>query len=455
MLSAKLKTVLSLLALLAPLPTAALTLTQAWFMALDNDPLYLAAVKDQLAGEEYIAIGRAGLLPKASMSYQRVPRNWQKQQYPQSTSSGQKKEVTQYQQYDSYSGSLTLVQPLFDYQAYARYRIGIMQKMQSDERYRGSLHDLQNRLVNAWLELAEARQRLELATLQKHVLEAQRDLTQRQLESGEGTSTDVIETRSALNIAIADEIDARDTVDTANIALSTIIGVDLLDTRSLPILSTKPLQLPLASTDYQYWENKARAYNPDILAGGHNVEEKRHQIESSRADAFPRVQLFATHSESDSGSDNTIHQKYRTDSIGLRISMDIFSGGGVSASTRQAAARYQQAQYLYDAQRLNTFKEIKKALKKYRQAPARISAYTSAVAAANRKVDATKKSILVGQRMNIDLLNAEHTLYKTRVELSAEKHAAIKAWFGLLAQTGEISSEYFMLMDSYFVQASQ
>ncbi len=41
-------------------------------------------------------------------------------------------------------------------------------------------------------------------------------------------------------------------------------------------------------------------------------------------------------------SDNTVN-RYRTDSIGVQVSMPIYSGGGVSASTRQAAARYGQA----------------------------------------------------------------------------------------------------------------
>ena len=52
----------------------------------------------------------------------------------------------------------------------------------------------------------------------------------------------------------------------------------------------------------------------------------------------------------------------------------------------------------------------------------RLAAYASAVDAARRQIEATKKSIQAGQRMNIDLLNAEQSFYKTKVELTAEKH---------------------------------
>ncbi|HDS9456049.1 TPA: TolC family outer membrane protein [Enterobacter asburiae] len=450
MLSAHFTRVLYFLALMAPFSADALTLAQGWFMALDNDPHYRAAVKDQLAGEEYIPIGRAGLLPKVSVSYQRAPRNWQRQQYQQSNVLGERSEVVQHQQYDSHSGSLTVVQPLFDYDAYAGYRIGIIKKLQSDERYRSSLIDLQNRFITAWLDVAEAHQRLQLAALHRQGLEEQKKQTQRQFESGEGSITDVTETASALSLAVADEVEARDTLDTANVALSAIVGMVLSDTSALPMLGEKPLKLPLASRDYQYWERKASSHNPDILSAGHSVEEKRYEIERSRAGALPRIQLYAMHSENDSSNDNTINQKYRTDSIGMRVSMDLFSGGGVSASVRQAAARYEQAKYLHDAQRLVTYSEIKKSLNKCLHAPERIAAYASAVEAARRQVEATQKSIQAGQRMNIDLLNAEQSFYKTKVELTAEKHAVIKAWVSLLAQTGEINNDNVMLLNSYF-----
>ncbi|MEM5491491.1 TolC family protein, partial [Enterobacter cloacae] len=99
------------------------------------------------------------------------------------------------------------VQPLFDYDAYAGYRIGIIKKMQSDERYRSSLIDLQNRFITAWLDLTEAHQRLQLAALHRQGLEEQKMQAQRQFETGEGSITDVTETASALGLAIADEVE--------------------------------------------------------------------------------------------------------------------------------------------------------------------------------------------------------------------------------------------------------
>ncbi|HDT0661715.1 TPA: TolC family outer membrane protein [Enterobacter cloacae subsp. dissolvens] len=450
MLNKHLKYIIFLVAFLTSFTAGAITLAQGWFMALDHDSLYRAALKDQLAGEEYISIGRSGLLPKVNVSYQRAPRSWQRQQYQQSNFAGKRSEVVQYQQYDSHSASVTLTQPLLDYEAYADYRIGIIKKMQSDERYRGGLIDLQTRFIAAWLDLSEAHQRLQLSSLHSNALRTQKQVAQRQFESGEGSITDVTETGAALSLAEADEVDASDALEAASVALSAIIGMDSPDTAALPVLSDKPLKLPLVSTHFKYWEQQAMARNPDILAAGHNVEQRRFEIESNRAGHLPRIELYAMHSENDSSSDNTINQKYRTDSIGLRVSMNLFSGGSVSASMRQSASRYEQAKYLHDAQRMKTYSEIKINLNKCLHGAKRVAAYTSAVDAARRQITATQKSILAGQRVNIDLVNAERNLYKTRVDLTVEKHAVIKAWVGLLTKTGAMDKDNMLLLDTYF-----
>ncbi|MRG17302.1 lipase, partial [Stenotrophomonas sp. MY17] len=86
----------------------------------------------------------------------------------------------------------------------------------------------------AWLDVAEASQRLQLAALHRQGLEEQQKQTQRQFESGEGSITDVTETRSALSLAVADEVEARDALDTATVALSAIVGISLPDTATLP-----------------------------------------------------------------------------------------------------------------------------------------------------------------------------------------------------------------------------
>ena len=55
---------------------------------------------------------------------------------------------------------MTLTQPLFDYEAYARYKGGVAQTMMSDERYRGKLLDLAVRVISAYVEVAYSKDQI-------------------------------------------------------------------------------------------------------------------------------------------------------------------------------------------------------------------------------------------------------------------------------------------------------
>ncbi|MDP1007764.1 peptidase, partial [Klebsiella pneumoniae] len=51
--------------------------------------------------------------------------------------------------YRSYASSLTLQQPLLDYEAYARFRQGTAQALMADERFRGKSQELAVRVLSA------------------------------------------------------------------------------------------------------------------------------------------------------------------------------------------------------------------------------------------------------------------------------------------------------------------
>ncbi|WP_259764341.1 TolC family protein, partial [Pseudomonas protegens] len=97
---------LALLCLLSSPSALALGLLDAYDLALRNDPTFQAAIKERDAGEENRAIGRAGLLPNLSWSYNNS-RN--QSEVTQDTVRG---DVTTDRDYRSYASTLTLQQPL-------------------------------------------------------------------------------------------------------------------------------------------------------------------------------------------------------------------------------------------------------------------------------------------------------------------------------------------------------
>ncbi|MGG8296238.1 TolC family outer membrane protein [Klebsiella sp. 141251] len=432
-------------------PVHALGILDAYSLALEKDPTFQAAIKEKEAGDEARNIGRAGLLPKVSLNYQNAPRNWQTQKYQTSDIFGNVSDVTKRQQYRSYAGSVTLTQPLFDYEAYAKYKTGVAQSLMADEKYRSKYLDLAVRVISAYVSVAYAKDQIALAEAQKAAYKEQLALNDRLMSAGEGTVTDVAETQARYSLAEAQVIEARDLLDSAQRELEVIIGIPLDQLDALQTLRQGKFQVsPLRYTAFDDWQKLAMERNPQLASSRHGVDAARYDVERNRAGFMPQVQLYASHSENDSSSDNTVNQKYRTDSVGVQVSMPIYSGGGVAASTRQAAARYGQAKYELDAQVGSIMNDLRKQFNQCISSQAKLRAYELAVKSATTQVEATRQSVLAGQRVNVDVLNAEQQLYAAQRDLAEAKYTYIKAWITLLGDSGTLSEKDIMQVAGYF-----
>ncbi|HEJ7041394.1 TPA: TolC family outer membrane protein [Serratia liquefaciens] len=432
-------------------PAYALSLTEAFALAIHNDPTLQSAVQEKLAGEEERTIGRAGLLPQVSANYQNAPRNWQNQKYQGADIFNQPTgEQSVNTQYRSSSLSVTLTQPLFDYAAWARYQAGVAQALLADERYRGKLQEMTTRLVEAYIEVAYRREAIALTQAQVTTYAEQLALNQRLSSLGEGTVTDVAETEARYGIALTQRIEAQDALDVSQNTLSNLIGV--------PVASIDPIAaqpgtfspLVLKYPTLEAWQRQAKSNNPALRSAQQGINVARYEVERNRAGHLPRVALYASHSENDSSSDNTVGQKYRTDSVGIQVSIPLYSGGGVSASTSQAAARYQQAKYEMAAQSDKILNDLQQQYRLCRNGEAKLKAYELALQAADKQVVATRQSVLAGMRVNVDVLNAEQQRYTTQKEYAEAKYGYLKAWVALQSLAGTLNEKDIAQVARYF-----
>ena len=449
------KTFLAVALWVSTSPVHALGLVEAYSFALRHDPTFQAAIKENDAGQEYENIGRAGLLPRVNANYQNMPHNWQKQDSSSTNFFGQTQNVTERQKYKSYSGSISLTQPLFDYEAWSRYQMGIAQSLMANERYRIYLLDLAVRVTNAYLEVTQARDQLELVTAQIKTYEQQLTLNKVMLDGGEGTITDISETEAAWDLAKAHQIEAQNTLESSQRTLGSLTGIPLTEMNTVQSLQTRAFTfIPLSPGKYAQWESLSLKHNPIIAETQHGVKVAKHDIERSRAGFMPTVNLYASHAISDSGSDNTIGQRYRTDSVGLQVSMPLFSGGETAAMTRQSAARYEQAMHTRDAQVANTLNELHTQYDLVQSSQARISAYQSAVKNAEVRLTSTRKSVMAGERSNLDVITAAQQLYTARADLMNAKYTYIKAYIGLLNNAGVLKQQDITRVARYFSPVS-
>lgn len=419
---------------------AALNILDAYVLALDNDPTFHAALKANEAGQEYLAIGRAALLPKVNYSYNKGHNDSEVTTFTSTT-----------RKYKSYTSTFSLQQPLFDYAAWAEYRQGATRALMSDEIFRDKSQDLAIRLFTAYSEALLSEQVIILSKAQQHAYQEQLQLNRKLYKEGEGTRTDILETEARLQLAIAEYIEAQDNLDAALRELQTIIGTAISINQLTP-LKASFVVLPLKPTKFEVWRDKAVAYNANLKAQRYAVDVADYELKKKLANHLPTVNFYANNRKSSSDSDSTYNQKYNTKTVGIQLSMPLFAGGGNLAASRQASKQKAQAQYELDDKVSATVKELRKQFNLINSSKARIQAFDLAVKSASTLVMATKKSVQAGERVNLDVLNAEQQFFSAKKNLADAQHAYLRAWLTLRYLSGQLGEENLQELASYFFE---
>ncbi|NCW79155.1 MAG: hypothetical protein EBV64_14630, partial [Oxalobacteraceae bacterium] len=119
--------------------------------------------------------------------------------------------------------------------------------------------ELMMRVVNAYLDTLAAGDQLRLIIAQRDALAEMQDVNRRRFDKGEGTRTEVLETKARAELAQAQVVEAQDALDAAMRKLRAIIGRDIDTLRTLPRTMA---MLPLVPNRIAEWEALATENTP-------------------------------------------------------------------------------------------------------------------------------------------------------------------------------------------------
>ena len=435
-MKSSLKIVAALFAL-PMLPASAINLTQAYEAALKNDPAYQAAFQTSEAGKENRILGRSTLMPSVSAAYSAS----------QNRTTVEQSNLTFPRDYISRNSTVQVRQPLFNLDAYARYKQGIAQSNYSAAIFDSQSQEVIIRVSSAYFDALLKETQVALAKVERDALLEQRNQNNVLFKKGEGTRTDVLETQSRLDLAEAQLLEAQDALATARDTLAGIIGgpVDSLDhLRAGFNVSNNDLK------PYEDWKNAALARNPDIRAAEQAVEASKQEVLKQKAGHAPRVDAIGTYGKLVSDSLSTLNQEQTVRSIGFQVNIPIYQGGAVNASTRQAVAGREKARADLQAQTDKVLVELRRNYNATVSSVARIEALVKAVESAKLLVTATEQSIKGGVRINLDLLNAQRQLYTAQRDLTQARLNYLLSSLRLRAGSGSLSADDVRLTAAYF-----
>ncbi len=416
---------------------AAMSLTQAYQAALQNDAAYRAAVYANEGGKENRILGRSALLPVISGSY----------------GLNKNKLTTDYgtlvrdQDYKSRSAVLQLRQPVISLDALARYKQGVAQSNYSAAQFESQEQEVILRVTGAYLDVLLREDQLALSKIERDMYAEQRKVNDLLFSKGEGTRTDSLETQSRLDLAEAMVLEAQDNLMTALDTLTGIVGEEVKQVDQL-----RPgFRATLADgRSYDAWKQIAMESNPELKTLRFGMDVAKQEVNRARAGHTPRLDFVGTLQKSDSDTTNTIDQKQDLRSIGIQVNIPIYSGGAVSAQTRQAAAGFGKAAEDLQAQTDKVLVELRKNYNIMVSSVARIDALIKAVDSASLLIQATEQSIKGGVRINLDLLTAQRQLFTAQRDLSQARYNYMIAMLRLRAAAGTLTGEDVRMLAAFF-----
>lgn len=433
------------LALLASGQANAIGLQAAYQAALKNDPTFRMNYYENQAGKENVVLGRAGLLPSVSAQFSGNRNIADTETFDKySAILGP---TVNHPRYISRSSVVQVRQSLFNMDAVTRYRQGKVQTEQSEKVYESNINDVALRVVGAYCDALFAEDQVALARVSRDMFLEQQKVNERLFEKGEGTKTDMLETKARLDIAEAQLVEAQDNAVAMRNTLAGVIG---MEPGNLDALSDNFRLGGLDIGPFEKWSKLALEHNHELEAARLAVENARLDIQKNKAGHLPRVDLIASYSKGDAESLSTYTQNTVNRSVGVQVSIPIYSGGAVNASTRQAAATYERAKADLDARTNKVLVDLRKAHSVVQSSVHKVEALVKAVESGKELMKATEQSIKGGVRINLDLLNAQQQLFTSQRDLAQARYTYLLGLLRLRAAAGTIGDTDIREVAAYF-----
>lgn len=396
-------------------PAWSLDLLEAYSAALAEDASIRATRAATDARRERIPQARALLLPNLSANASR-----NRNSLESTTANFSGVPVTNNTRYGSSSEAIIVRQPLFRKLLAADYRQANAQVDDANAILERELQNVAVRVSAAYFETLLTAEQLALVLAQKTAFSIQFDAAKKRFAAGTGTRTDIDEAQAALDLNVADELEARQNVIFTRRQLQTLINrpvesLATLDPSRMVLIDPSPALV-------EDWIERAEANSPEIQSLKAQVEVARYEVEKAKAGHYPTLDAVAQWSRTDSDTVTTVNNRYTNKSIGLQLNVPIFAGGFVNSQIRQALADQERANATLDATRRDLGVRLHREFRGVTEGKLRIRALEQAVRSTEQVALSNRRSFEAGSRTLLDTLNSEQQRVSAQRDLAQARY---------------------------------
>jgi outer membrane protein len=426
--------ILAILAALTSAQANADDLLSVYQQALLNDPVVLKSQAQFMIVQEDIVQARAALLPQINLSG--------------GYDTGERESYIQNSKLDTEFSSMTyganLNMQLYHHDSWLRLDNAEKAAHQSDLSYQIAKQNLIVRVTDAYFNLLGAKDDLVFASAEKEAIARQLEQTKQRFSVGLTAITDVYEAQAQFDTAVTEEIRSQNGIYQAEEELRVITDAY---PQNLSTLNTKRFSTntPVPNSADE-WQVTAEAKNLSLISARVGIDIAQDTIDIARAGHYPTLDFGANYNANDDESsinngptiDNPAVDGY---SLGVQLSVPIYSGGAIQSSVRKAQNNFVLASQDLSLTHRNVVRNTRNAYNTVIAAISAIKAFEQSVLSAQKALEATEAGFEVGTRTIVDVLNSTRNLYNAKRNLSSIRYTYITNILTLKQNAGTITDE--------------
>jgi outer membrane protein len=346
-----------------------------------------------------------------------------------------------------HSLGLNMSQTLWSFQAFSQLKEANFQAAAAEATFRSAQQNLLLRVAQAYFAILSAADQLAANRAERDAFGTMLSQARTRQQTGVGPRSDVEQAQAFYDATEQSVIDAQNTLDDANLALTEIVGPH--DARIAPLREDIPLVSPdpVSADD---WVAAARQDNFDVRTAELKMEAAERDISVQRGRALPTFSL--TGAGSKLNQDEVLGGNQTLDTVGVSFSWPLFQGGAVASAVRQSRALYRQAQAAYDSEQRDTERQTRAAFRDIVSGIQRIGAARRAVDSGKGAVEASRRNVEFGTGTEFDLLNAQNNYYAAVRAYSQTRYDYLTNLLTLKQQAGRLSERDLAAIDDLLIE---
>jgi outer membrane protein len=416
-------------------PAFALDLLQAWRDALANDSQVASARAQLAASRELVPQARAGLLPQVGASAS-VNRSFSDTNLaPSRNFTGQ-------------NYGIQLSYPLYRLQNLEVLEQSRLQASAGEAQFELARQDLIVRVAGAYFDVLAAQDNVTTIQAQKRAITEQLASAKRNFEVGTATITDQQEAQARFDLAVAQELGALNELEVRRAALGQLVGRPLGE---LDVLRPGVTLSPPEPARESAWIDGARREAWQVRQAELGSEIARREIDRQRYAKSPTVDVVGSLSHSRNGASNALGVRSNNAAVGLQLAVPLYTGGGIDARVREAAANHERALSDLETVRRIAEQSARQAFLGLNSGLAQVRALEAAERSSRLALDSNLLGYQVGVRINIDVLNAQQQLFTTQRDLARARYDVLLNGLLLKSTTGELGEDDLRAVNALLV----